>query len=77
MSQVIIRIGPYEWLLPDDEGAAAAIKTLSRGQTCYSYGLWKGELQIDKCDTPETGLTYLPAGTRIVERAAAQPEAKK
>lgn len=76
MSQVIIRIGPYEWLLPDDEGAAAAIKTLSRGQTCYSYGLWKGVLHIDNGDTPETALTYLPAGTRIVERVAAQPEVK-
>ncbi|PJK02015.1 hypothetical protein CO615_03295 [Lysobacteraceae bacterium NML75-0749] len=74
MSQVIIRIGPYEWLLPDDKGAAEAIKTLSRGQPCYGYGLWKGEVRLEAGGAPETGLTYLPAGTRIIDPA--QPEAE-
>lgn len=50
-NQVIITIGHTQILLPDDTGAAAAVKTLSRGISGYHFSS-RNEFRADKICLP-------------------------
>lgn len=63
--KVIIKIGSTQILLPDDTGAAAVVKALSRGIVVWHFGSGyssKSEVQL-RGESLEVSMTYLPPNT--------------
>ncbi len=71
--QCIITIGPYSILLPDDKGAPAAVKTLSRGLLGYHY---RGDSEFTVSDTCTPGFSY-PGKVTIKKSDRITPEAEE
>lgn len=59
--KVIIKVGRYQILLPDDTGAATVVKALSRGMVVWHFG--GNEVQI-RDEEMEVSLSYLPKGIK-------------
>lgn len=60
---VVIKIGGVEVLLPDDTGAAAVVKTLSRGSIVWHFS---SRVQLRK-EELEVSLSYLKPSTKFVD----------
>lgn len=74
----MITIGHQSYLLPDDTGAAALVKTLSRAVACdYYFGR-----EIRMCPNPsvDVSMTYVKPGTPIEDadgnRLASKPKSQ-
>lgn len=63
----IVKIGSYQFLLPDDSGVAAVLKTLSRGVPCYEK-LYCGAVELRSEDghrAIELSMLYVPEKTKF------------
>lgn len=59
---VVIKIGHVEVLLPDDTGAAAVVKTLSKGAIVWHLGGSTVQLRREEM---EVSLSYLKGSTKF------------
>lgn len=66
MGMVIVKIGHLEILLPNDQGVATIIKTLSKGVLCSDY-LFAGEVRIDTERALEIGMKSVPRTAKLVD----------
>ena len=61
--KVLLTIGHYDILLPDDAGVSTVLKALSRGLECVDR-LYDGKITVS--EPVRIGMKYVPPKTRIL-----------
>jgi hypothetical protein len=70
--KIILKIGHYEYLLPNDQGVSTVAKLLAKAKHCdidHRDGSYRDEDRIIriKGGAPRIKVDYLPASTEIID----------